>query len=35
MWDSPGYWLTRLVFKRGLALTYLIAFIVALNQFRP
>ena len=35
MWDSPGYWLTTLVFKRGLALTYLIAFIVALNQFRP
>jgi hypothetical protein len=35
MWDAPGYWLTRLVFKRGLALVYLIGFIVALNQFRP
>ena len=29
------YWLTRLVFQRGLALIYLIAFICALNQFRP
>jgi len=33
--DAPGYWLSRLVFKRGLGLVYLIAFIVALNQFRP
>ncbi len=29
------YWLTRLVFQRGLGLIYLIAFICALNQFRP
>ena len=35
MFDAHGYWLARLVFKRGLALVYLIAFIVALNQFRP
>src|ERR1700736_5492365 len=33
--DAPGYWLSRLVFKRGLGLVYLIAFLVALNQFRP
>jgi len=31
----PEYWLTRLVLQRGLALVYLIAFLVALNQFRP
>lgn len=30
-----GYWLTRLVFLRALGLVYLIAFICALNQFRP
>src|SRR5215470_12308523 len=29
------YWLTRLVFQRGLALVYLIAFLIALNQFVP
>src|SRR6266581_9167618 len=29
------YWLARFVFRRGLALIYLIAFLVALNQFRP
>jgi hypothetical protein len=28
-------WLTRLVFQRGLGVVYLIAFICALNQFRP
>jgi hypothetical protein len=28
-------WLSRWVFERGLALTYLIAFAVVLNQFRP
>lgn len=33
--DAPGYWFARWSFKRGLALVYLIAFIVALNQFRP
>lgn len=29
------YWLTRLIFLRALGLVYLIAFICALNQFRP
>jgi hypothetical protein len=30
-----SYWLTRLVFQRGLALVYLIGFLVAANQFVP
>ncbi len=30
-----SFWLTRMVFQRGLALVYLIAFLVALNQFKP
>jgi len=30
-----AYWLTRFTFQRGLALVYLIAFLVAVNQFRP
>ncbi|MDQ1471433.1 MAG: hypothetical protein QOJ99_2913 [Bryobacterales bacterium] len=30
-----NYWLTRLVFQRGLGLVYLVAFLCALNQFRP
>jgi hypothetical protein len=34
-WLQPAYWLSRLVFARGLAAIYLIAFLVALNQFRP
>ncbi len=29
------YWLTRLVFQRSLAFIYLIAFLIALNQFVP
>lgn len=29
------YWLVRLFFHRGLALLYLVAFLVAANQFRP
>src|ERR1700740_2335219 len=29
------YWLARFAFQRGLALIYLIAFLVARNQFRP
>src|SRR6516164_209762 len=29
------HWRTRLVFQRGLALVYLIAFLVAANQFVP
>jgi hypothetical protein len=32
---DPGAWLSRLVFTRGLALVYLIAFTAALRQFRP
>ncbi|MDX1744768.1 MAG: lipase maturation factor family protein, partial [Halobacteriales archaeon] len=30
-----GYWLVRFVFQRGLALIYLLAFLVAARQFRP
>jgi hypothetical protein len=33
--ETADYWLSRLLFQRGLALVYLIAFLVALNQFRP
>lgn len=33
--QAPGYWLARLVFERLLAGVYLIAFVVAVNQFRP
>src|SRR5438477_9164046 len=32
---SPDYMLARLVLQRGLGLVYLIAFLVALEQFRP
>ena len=32
---DPGAWLARLVFTRGLALVYLVAFVAALRQFRP
>ncbi len=32
---AEGYWLSRLAFQRGLALIYLIAFLNAVNQFRP
>jgi hypothetical protein len=31
---APDYWLGRLVFQRGLAAIYLVAFLVAVNQFR-
>ena len=31
----PGYWLSRFVFERSLALIYLVAFLVAANQFVP
>jgi Lipase maturation factor len=34
-WTADNYWLTRTVFQRGLALVYLIAFLNAINQFRP
>src|SRR6056297_3028397 len=30
-----SYWLSRFIIQRGLGLTYLLAFILALNQFRP
>src|ERR1700693_309153 len=33
--EAAYYWLSRFLFQRGLALVYLIAFLVALNQFRP
>ncbi len=33
--QAPDYWLGRLLFQRGLGAIYLIAFLVALNQFRP
>ena len=32
---SSEYWLARFAFQRGLALIYLLAFLVAVNQFRP
>ena len=35
MFAAPGYWISRLVFLRAMALIYLIAFLVAANQFRP
>ncbi|MDF9744713.1 lipase maturation factor family protein [Natrinema salsiterrestre] len=35
MWQGESYWLVRVVFQRGLALLYLLAFLVAANQFRP
>ena len=34
-WTNEGYWLTRAVFQRGLALIYLIGFVNAVNQFKP
>jgi len=34
-WTADGYWLTRLVFQRALAALYLIAFVNAVNQFKP
>jgi len=33
--DAPDYWLTRFVFERALGGIYLVAFLVAVNQFRP
>ncbi|MGI9033378.1 MAG: hypothetical protein ACR2HY_06800 [Acidimicrobiales bacterium] len=33
--SAPGYWLARLLFLRVLAGIYLIAFMVAVTQFRP
>jgi len=34
-WDTGSYWVTRLLFQRGLGLIYLIAFLNAANQFNP
>lgn len=31
----PGYMLTKVALQRGLALVYLVGFVVAFNQFRP
>ncbi|MDY7083226.1 MAG: lipase maturation factor family protein, partial [Halobacteria archaeon] len=33
--SGDNYWLVRFIFQRALALIYLVAFLVALNQFRP
>ncbi len=33
--QAPDYWLTRLVIERALGAVYLVAFLVAVNQFRP
>ncbi len=33
--DARGYWLTRLLLDRGIGIICLIAFLVALNQFKP
>ncbi|SEW15098.1 lipase maturation factor family protein [Natrinema salifodinae] len=35
MWFGDEYWLVRFAFQRGLALLYLLAFLVAAYQFRP
>ena len=32
---SDSYWLARFIIQRGVGLSYLIAFLVALNQFKP
>src|SRR2546421_9954268 len=33
--QAPDYWLTRLVIERALGVMYCVAFLVAVNQFRP
>src|SRR3954451_24301574 len=33
--DVRGYWITRLLLYRGLGVICLVAFLVALNQFKP
>ena len=33
--ELPSYWLSRLIFERGLALIYLIGFVCVVNQFVP
>ena len=34
-WITEDYWLTRTLFQRSLAVIYLIAFLNAVNQFKP
>ena len=34
-WEAQGYWAARWLLGRGLAVVYLIAFVVAARQFRP
>jgi hypothetical protein len=34
-WEVEAYWLIRVLFHRGLAVIYLLAFLVAATQFRP
>ncbi|MEF8828404.1 MAG: lipase maturation factor family protein [Haloarcula sp.] len=34
-WEPEAYWLVRVLFHRGLAVIYLLAFLVAATQFRP
>jgi Lipase maturation factor len=33
--EAPEYWLSRFVFERALGVIYLVAFLNAVNQFRP
>jgi hypothetical protein len=33
--DAPEYWLSRWLFERALGVIYVVAFLVAINQFRP
>ena len=35
MTDAPTYWISRLIFEKSLALIYLVAFLVAANQYVP
>ena len=35
MHDLSSYWYSRWLFERGLALMYLVAFLVTVNQFLP
>ncbi|WP_255149908.1 lipase maturation factor family protein [Halorarius halobius] len=35
LWGLDSLWLPRLLLKRGVAVTYLLAFLVAARQFRP
>src|SRR5262245_1872896 len=35
MHELSGYWYSRWLFERGLAIMYLVAFVVTLNQFLP